>query len=69
MEIVNNHEPKYALGWRYPQFLEGHDSFMSGRKLAPPKLQPHLVQWIRQSLLFAEKQHYCAFDGAMRDKQ
>ena len=44
---------------------KGYANFLSERKLAPRKYQPHLVRWVREFLLFAEEHRGYMFEQAL----
>jgi len=44
---------------------QGYANFLSERKSAPPKHQPHLVRWVQEFLLFAEDYGGYTFEQAL----
>ena len=53
------------IGKKLKTVLEGYAKFLRDRDLAPPKHQPHLVRWVREFLLFAEKYGSYTFEQTL----
>ena len=45
--------------------LDGYADYLNKLDLAAPKYQPHLVRWVREFLLFAEKHRGYTFEQTM----
>ena len=54
-------------GWneRLQEVLEGYATLLKEKELAPPKNQPYLVRWVRESLLFAREHRGYTFEQTL----
>jgi len=52
-------------GVKMEAVLEGYAKFLRERDLALPKHQPHLIRWVRESLLFARRHGGYTFEQTL----